>query len=62
MKGVSTIAITRLIMKYDDRPDEEFEEQILQLFRKLGFEKIGSGYDVMQGMSDIEFEKGQPSC
>jgi hypothetical protein len=39
---VSTIAITRLIMKYDDRPDEEFEEEILQLFRKLEFEKIWS--------------------
>ena len=54
---MSTIAITRLIIKYDDRSDEEFEEQILQFFRKLGFEKIGSGYDVMQGMSDIELER-----
>jgi len=54
---VSEIAITRLIIKYDDRPDEVFEEQILEFFKNLGFEKVASGYDVMQGMTDIEFEK-----
>jgi len=54
---VSAIAVTRLIIKYDDRPDEIFEEQIMEFFKNLGFEKTASGYDVMQGMTDIEFEK-----
>ena len=54
---MSEIAITRLIIKYDDRPDEIFEEQILEFFKNLGFEKIASGYDVMQGMRNIELEK-----
>jgi hypothetical protein len=54
---VSKIAITRLIIKYDDRPDEAFEGQILEFFMELGFEKTASGYDVMQGMTDIELER-----
>ena len=59
---MSKIAISKLIIQYDDRPDEAFEQQILKFFRDLGFEKIASGYDVMQGMSDIELEKAPPSC
>ena len=59
---MSKIGISKLIIKYDERPDETFEEQVLMFFRKLGFEKIASGYDVMQGMSDIELEKAPPSC
>ena len=54
---MSEIAITRLIIKYDDRQDEMFEKQFLEFFGKLGFEKTASGYDVMQGMTDIELEK-----
>ena len=54
---MSKIAISKLIIKYDDRQDGIFEEQVLEFFKKLGFEKTASGYDVMQGMTDIELER-----
>jgi hypothetical protein len=54
---VSKITISRLIIKYDDRQDQVFEKQILEFLKNLGFEKTASGYDMMQGMTDIELEK-----
>lgn len=49
-----------LFVRYEAEPDEELDQEIVDVFEHLGFQVTFAGQDIIQGNRDIWFSREDP--